>query len=87
MTTKIKTRKFDPSEYLETVEGQREFLAAALETNDAAYIADAIGVVARARGMTALAKEAGVDRKQLYKALTEKENPTLETIAKVLAAL
>jgi len=87
MVTKIKTRPFDPAEYLDTKEGQREYLAAAMETNDAAFIADAIGVVARARGMSSLASETGVNRQQLYKTLSPTGNPTLETLTKVMSAL
>jgi probable addiction module antidote protein len=52
----------------------------AFETGDANYIAKAMGVVARAKGMTKLAEETGLSREQLYKSFSEKRNPTLKTI-------
>lgn len=64
-----------------------EFVADALESGDAAYIAKAMGVVARARGMTELAKETGLSREQLYRSFSEKGNPTLKTMLAVMKAL
>lgn len=83
----LKTYPFDASEYLEDVESQTELLADALETGDADYIAHAFGVVARARGMTAIAREAGVTREALYKALSEDGDPKLSTLMGVARAL
>ena len=83
----MKTFPFDASEYLGSPESQAELLADAFETADAAYIAHAIGIVARARGMTSIAKEAGVTREALYKALSETGDPKLSTLLGVLKAL
>jgi len=62
-------------------------MADALETEDASYIADALGVVARARGMTQIADETGLSREQLYRSLSENGNPTLKTTLAVMKAL
>jgi len=78
---------FDPVQYLETEEDFIYFLADALETNDARYIAHALGTIARARGMTKLAKETGLGRESLYKALSGEGNPSFGTILKVMHAL
>lgn len=83
----LKTTPFDAAEYLDDAESQAELLADAFETGDATYIAHALGVVARARGMTAVAKEAGVTREALYKALSEKGDPRLSTLLGVTKAL
>jgi probable addiction module antidote protein len=85
MTTGLKT--FDASEYIETDEGARAFLEDAMETNDAAFIASAIGEVARAKGMSAIAKETGMSRESLYRALSGDGNPQLSTVLKVLEAM
>jgi probable addiction module antidote protein len=82
-----KLRAFDAAEYLDTPEAQAEFITAALETGDRAHIARAIGTVARARGMTAIAKEAGINRESLYRALSETGDPQLSTLLGVLHAL
>jgi len=84
---KIKTRAYDPAEYLRSEEAQAEYLTAALETGDAAFIADAIGVVARAKGMAEVAKQTGLGRESLYKALSAEGNPEFATILKVIRAL
>lgn len=83
----LKTTQFDAAEYLDDAESQAELLADAFETGDATYIAHALGIVARARGMTAVAKEAGVTREALYKALSEKGDPRLSTLLGVTKAL
>ena len=82
-----KTIEFDPSEYLGREEAQMELLADAFETRNGPYIADALGIVARARGMTSIAKEAGVTREALYRALSEDGDPKLTTLFGVLKAL
>jgi probable addiction module antidote protein len=64
-----------------------ESLAATFEDGDPALIRAAIGVVAKARGMSSLARETGITREALYKALGEKGNPTLDTLTKVMRAL
>ena len=83
----LKTIEFDPSEYLGREEAQMELLADAFETRNGPYIADALGIVARARGMTSIAKEAGVTREALYRALSEDGDPKLTTLLGVLKAL
>lgn len=83
----LKTTPFDPAEYLDTPEAQAEFITAALETGDAAFIRDAMNTVARARGMGEIAKSAGLSREGLYKALGEAGNPEFSTVLGVLRAL
>lgn len=85
--TKVKTRLFDPVRYLDTPEMLGMYLEEAFETNDPAFIADALGIVARAHGMTEIAKATGLGRESLYKALSAEGNPELATILKVVAAL
>lgn len=82
-----KTTLYDPAEDLIDDEGVKAFMNMALETEDAAYIAHALGVVARAKGMTQVAKTAGLSREQLYKSLGAKGNPTLKTTLAVMKAL
>jgi probable addiction module antidote protein len=83
----IKTEPFDAARYLASGEAQEELLNDALASGDAAYVAQALGVIARARGMTAVAREAGVTREALYKSLSEDGDPRLTTLLGVLAAL
>jgi probable addiction module antidote protein len=83
----LATTLFDPSAHILDADGVEEYLKAAFETDDAAFIADAIGVVARSRGMSALAAETGLSRQTLYKALDKGGNPGLATILKVAHAL
>ena len=78
---------FDPAEYLDNDEMIAGYLSDALETQDPAFIADAVGVVARAKGMKRVADDAGVSRESLYRALSANGNPELGTVLKVLAAL
>ena len=83
----IPTTKFDATKYLTTTEDHAELLSDALHEGHAGYIAAALGVVAKARGMTQLAAETGLSRQALHKALSEGGNPTLETVIKVCRAL
>ena len=85
MKTEIKP--FDAAPYLDTSEAQAEMLNDALETGDAAYIANALGVIARARGMTQVARETGVTREALYKSLSLDGDPKLTTLLGVLKSL
>ena len=85
MATKIK--RFDASKHFETPEAQARLIDDALSTGNSAYIAKALGVVARARSMTALAEETGLSRQALYNALSDNGNPSLETVMKVTKAL
>jgi len=85
----IKLRKWDSAEYLKTEEDMVMYLQACLEEagDDAAFIAKALGVIARAKGMTGLARDTGLGRESLYKALSEEGNPSFATILKVSQAL
>ncbi|MGB9089591.1 MAG: addiction module antidote protein [Pseudomonas farsensis] len=78
---------FDAAEYLNTPEAIAQFMTDALETGDAAYVAKAVGVVARARGMSELARETGLSREQLYRSFSEHGNPTLKSFLAVMKAL
>ena len=83
----MKTRPFDPANYLETEEDILYYLEAAMEGNDPKHIASALGDVARSKGMSEIAMSSGVGRQALYKALSDNGNPTLETLIAVLNAL
>lgn len=78
---------FDPAEHLQSDEAIADFVAEAFATNDPAYVTHALGVVARAKGMTQIAKETGLSREQLYRSLSDEGNPTLRTVFTVLKAL
>jgi len=78
---------FDPAAYLDDDEAIATYLSDAFETQDVAFISDAIGVVARAKGMKQIAQEAGVSRESLYRALSSAGNPELGTVLKVLASM
>lgn len=78
---------YDPAAALDSEEAIAVFLADALETGDSAYIVKAMGVVARAKGMTTLARETGLSREQLYRSFSEQGNPTLKTMLAVMRAL
>lgn len=78
---------YDPAQALDSPEAMALFIADALDTGYTAYIAKAMGVVARAKGMTELAKETGLAREQLYKSFSERGNPTLKTMLAVMRAL
>lgn len=78
---------FDPAEMLTSDDAIAAFVADAFETEDAAYIAHALGVVAKAKGMTQLAAETGLSREQLYRSLGDNGNPTLKTLLSVTKAL
>jgi probable addiction module antidote protein len=80
-------RPFDPANYLNSEEAVLYYLEAAMEGNEPKHIASALGDVARSKGMTEIAKKAGLGRQALYKALSEDGNPTLETLVAVLDAL
>jgi probable addiction module antidote protein len=83
----IETLPFDSAHYIDSPEAQAELLSDAFETGDVAYIAAALGVIARARGMTQVAKDAGVKREALYKALSAEGDPKLSTLLGVVKAL
>lgn len=83
----IELTRFDAGTYLTQPEDQAQLLEAAVESGNPHIVARAIGIVARAHGMTELARETGMKRQQLYRALGPEGNPTLETMLKVLPAL
>jgi probable addiction module antidote protein len=86
---KIQLRKWDSAEHLKTDEDMADYLQACLDEagDDAAFIAKALGVIARAKGMTQLARDTGLGRESLYKALSGDGNPSFDTILKVMSAL
>ncbi|MBO3759329.1 addiction module antidote protein [Ciceribacter sp. L1K22] len=83
----VKTVAFDPSEFFTDAQAQADLLNDAFETGDAKYIAHALGIVAKAKGMTSVAREAGVSREALYKALSENGDPKFSTLLGVAKAL
>jgi len=86
---KTKTSKYDLAEHLRTPEEMAAYLEACLEeaNGDAAFIAKALGDIARAKGMTQVARDAGLSRESLYKALSGERSPGFDTILKVVGAL
>jgi probable addiction module antidote protein len=82
-----KTTRFDAADYLDNEERQVAYITAALETGDADSVRDALGLVARARGMGEVAKNAGLNRESLYKALGGSGNPEFSTVMRVLRAM
>jgi probable addiction module antidote protein len=82
-----KISAWDPAEFLDDENRMALYLEAALEENDPALIAAALGDIARAKGMTEIAKETGLGRESLYKALSSDGNPSFSTILKVIEAL
>ena len=85
----IKLRKWDSAEHLKTEEDMALYLEACFEEagDDAAFIAKALGNIARAKGMAQLARDTGLGRESLYKALSGEGNPSFATILKVMRAL
>lgn len=83
----VKTRAFDPAEYLDNDFAIAAYLSEALQTGEEAFVADALGVVARARGMSDVAREAGVSRESLYRALSAGGSPEFATVLRVVRAL
>jgi probable addiction module antidote protein len=90
MTKKIKLSElaeFDASKYLDDAEAIADYIRLAVEDGDAGLLAAALGDVARARGMTQVAKSAGLTREALYKALRPEAHPRFDTIQRVCKAL
>ncbi|MEO8248868.1 MAG: addiction module antidote protein [Burkholderiales bacterium] len=85
--TKTVTTPWDPAEHLQSDEDMAAYLEAALEEGDPALVSAALGDIARAKGMTQVARDAGLGRESLYKALSPSGNPEFATILKVIAAL
>jgi probable addiction module antidote protein len=84
---KTKTSPYDSAEYLDSAEAINAYMEDALETDDPAFIAKALGTIARARGMSQIAKKAGLSRESLYKALSTEGNPEFGTVIRVMHAL
>ncbi len=87
--SKTKTTRYDVAEHLRTPEEMAAYLEACLEEaeGDASFVAKALGDIARAKGMTQVARDAGLSRESLYKALSGERTPTFDTILKVVQAL
>ena len=85
MAEKLTT--YDPAAALDSEEEIAFFMADAFETGDVGYIAKALGVVARAKGMAQIATDTGLSREQLYRSFSEAGNPTLKTTLAVMKAL
>ena len=83
----VNVTKWDASEYLETEEDIAAYLNAVIEEGDPALLQAALGDVAKARGMTSIARDAGVSRESLYKSLSANGNPSFQTVSKVSRAL
>ena len=86
-TTGIRTRPYDSASYLTDDESIIAYIEDVIETGDPALVSHALGVVARARGMAQIAREAGVSRENLYRALSSEGNPEFGTVFKVITAL
>ena len=87
--TKTKTTRYDVAEHLRTRAEMAAYLEACLDeaNGDAAFIAKALGDIARAKGMSQVARDAGLSRESLYKALSGERSPDFETILRVVGAL
>jgi probable addiction module antidote protein len=87
--SKTKTTKYDVAEHLRTPEEMAAYLEACFEESegDASFIAKALGDIARAKGMTQVARDAGLSRESLYRALSGERTPSFDTILKVIKAL
>ena len=85
----VKTTRWDSAEFLESDEDIQLYLQACIEEagDDSAFIVHALGVIARAKNMSQLARDTGLSREGLYKALSPEGNPTFATVAKVAKAL
>src|SRR3984893_15609548 len=83
----MKTTRFDSAAFLHSDEAISAYMEEALETDDPAFIAQALGTIARARGMPQIAKHTGLSRESLYKALSAEGNPEFSTVIRVMQAL
>ena len=84
---KTKVRSYDAAEYLASEEEMASYLEAALEDGDPSLVVQALGTIAKARGMSEIARETGLGRESLYKALSPDGNPEFATVMKVVRAL
>lgn len=84
---KLGIKPFDAADYLKTEQDCAEYLSVVLEDGDPALLAAALGDVAKARGMSQVARDSGLTREGLYKALSSQGNPSFATVLKVLHAM
>ena len=84
---KTETKRWNAADHLRSESDMVAYLEAAFEDGDSGVVAAALGDIARAKGMTRVARQAGLGRESLYKALSSKGNPELETILRVVRAL
>ena len=84
---KLQTEPFDAADYLTCDEARAAYLEDALDEGDPAEVAAALGVIARAHGMSAIARDTGLGRESLYKSLRAEGNPSLSTFLAVIKAL
>jgi probable addiction module antidote protein len=85
--SKLKTRTFDAANYLTNEEEMAEYLTVVMEEGDSTLLAAALGDIAKARGMTQLARDTGLSRESLYKSLSGERAPSSDTLFKVIRAL
>ena len=85
--SKLKTIPFDPADYLDDDAAIATYLSEALAAGDAGHFQEALGTVARARGMGGVAEVSGLGRESLYKALRPGAHPRFDTVQRVLSAL
>ncbi len=85
--SKLKTRTFDAANYLTNEEEMAEYLTIVMEEGDSTLLAAALGDIAKARGMTQLARDTGLSRESLYKSLSGERAPSSDTLFKVIRAL
>jgi len=83
----VKTTRFDAAGYLDSEERQVAYITAALESGNADFVRDALGVVAKARGTGEIGKNAGLNRDSMYKALGETGNPEFATVMRIVRTL
>jgi probable addiction module antidote protein len=83
----LRTRPYDSAEYLKSEDDMAAYLEVALEDGDPALITHTLGVIARARGISHVARKTGLGRESLYKALSPEGNPAFSTVLKVVQAL
>ncbi|MBP7064591.1 addiction module antidote protein [Ferrovibrio sp.] len=83
----VKTVPFDAAKYLTEPEDQIAFLEEAFESGDPKFVAHALGIIARARGISSVAQETGLSREALYRSLSSEGNPTITTVMDVMRAL
>ena len=82
----IKTSKFDAANYLKSPQAMADYLSEALATDDPEFICDALDTIARAKGMTQVAKATGLTRESLYKSLSGTTKPEFDTVRKVISS-